>query len=121
MKRVVFRCLGVKMPQKPHFPPFGRQKGAWGGPGAPDHENSSKTNRFGVVFGAVFRCLGDKMPQNPLNSLKFTSFPHLGAQMGLGGAPARQTMKTAVITTISGGYLGCQNGKRVENTTEIGF
>ena len=59
--------------------------------------------------------------ENPLNSLKFTGFPHLGAQMGLGGAPARQTMKTAVITTISGGYLGCQNGKRVENTTEIGF
>ena len=61
------------------------------------------------------------MPQNPLNSLKFTIFPHLGAKRGLGGAPARQTMKTAVKPIVSGGYLGCQNGKRVENTTEIGF
>ena len=59
--------------------------------------------------------------ENPLNSLKFTSFPHLGAKRVLGGAPARQTMETAVKPIVSGGYLGCQNGKRVENTTEIGF
>ena len=39
------------------------------------------------------------MPQKP-------HFPHLGAKRGLGGAPARQTMKTAVKPTVSGGYLG---------------
>ena len=50
------------------------------------------------------------MPQKPLNSLKFTIFPHLGAKRGPGGAPARQTMKTAVKSIVSGWYLGWFSG-----------
>ena len=36
-----YRGKAIKLITIHNFPPFGRQKGAWGGPGAPDHENSS--------------------------------------------------------------------------------